>query len=420
MRVLELDNLLHSFVVPEDPTLLVYDYVKVMAEIATYVGQRDPSLRALFIGGGGYTMPRYLEAVYPRGTSEVIEIDPEVTRVAFEYLGLQPDTRIVTYNEDARIAVPKLPSGQYDLVVGDAFHDVSIPYHLTTREFNDEVAALLKDDGIYAVNVIDKLHSGKFLRSYVGTLRRTFPYVYVIGDDPAASWEEDRVGTFVVVASSQPLSPTDLERTNAEAGRGELFANFMPEDTFRSWLNASGRMLLTDNHAPVDNLMAPIFLALAGSDQAGDAARHSEAGAELQAQGRTEEAIAEYDEAIRLDPTFAEAYTNRGAAYDSLGRPDRAILDYDEAIRFDPQDSVAYFNRGLSYLELGQFQQAIEDLGEAIRLEPWDAAAYAGRALAHAALGEDARAEENFDSAVELGFDPTLLRELIDERREQR
>ncbi len=258
VKALRLDALVHSYVSLEDPTFLVAGYQKVFADIATYVAQQNPSMQVLFIGGGGYVMPQYLAEMYPQSTLEVIEVDPEVTRVAFDYLGLSPDTRIVSHNEDARMAVPKLPEGQYDLVIGDAFNDFSIPHHLTTREFNEQVRALLKDDGIYAVNVVDKLHSGRFLRAYVNTLQRTFPYVYVIHDRPG--WEDDSRALYVAVGSSQPLSSAALADANIQAGRGVLISHIMPEDTFKSWLNERDSILLTDDYAPVDNMIAPLYL----------------------------------------------------------------------------------------------------------------------------------------------------------------
>ena len=94
MKALRLDALVHSYVSLEDPTFLVAGYEKVFADIATYVAQRNPSMQVLFIGGGGYVMPQYLAEMYPKSTLEVIEVDPEVTRVAFDYLGLSPDTRL--------------------------------------------------------------------------------------------------------------------------------------------------------------------------------------------------------------------------------------------------------------------------------------------------------------------------------------
>jgi spermidine synthase len=121
VRTLTLDQLVHSYVDLDDPTFFVYSYEKVFAEIATFVGQSRPDMNVLFIGGGGYTMPRFLETIYPQSTLEVIEIDPEVTRVATDYLGLPADTSIVTYNNDARTKIPRLEQGQFDIVMGDAF-----------------------------------------------------------------------------------------------------------------------------------------------------------------------------------------------------------------------------------------------------------------------------------------------------------
>ena len=257
VKALCLDALVHSYVDLEDPTFLGH-YDKIFADIVTYIAKGNPGPRVLFIGGGGYTMSRYLEEVYPQSTLEVIEIDPEVTRVAFDYLGLLPDTRIVTYNQDARMVVPELPEGQYDFIIGDAFNEFSVPYQLTTREFNEQIQRLLKDDGIYATNVVDKLHSGGFLRAYVNTLQRTFPYVYVIHD--RSGWEDDTRALYVVAGSFQPLSSAALAGANTQAGRGVLISHIMPEDTFTSWLNERDSILLTDDYAPVDNMIAPLYL----------------------------------------------------------------------------------------------------------------------------------------------------------------
>jgi len=397
VKVLRLDALIHSYVSLEDPTFMVSSYQKVFADVATYVAQRNPSLRVLFIGGGGYVMPRYLEEMYPQSILEVIEIDPEVTRVVFEYLGLSPDTGIVTYNEDARMAVPKLPEGQYDLVCGDAFNDISVPYHLTTREFNEQIQALLKDDGIYAVNVVDKLHSGRFLRAYVNTLQRTFPYVYLIEDGP--EWEDDSRKPHVVVGSFQPLSSTAFSDANTQAGRGRPVSHITPEDTLTSWLNARSNILLTDDYAPVDNLVAPLQLEKRGLSEAEE---HYNAGVKLVSQGKLKEAIAEYDEAIRLEPYLAPAYINRGIAYARLGQHQRAIQDFDEAIRLDPQYAEAYYSRGLAYGELGQFQRAIQDLDEAIDFNPQYTLAYNNRGTAYISLGQFQRAIQDFDEAIAL------------------
>ena len=258
VRVLYLDDLLHSYVTMDDRTFLVYEYQQVLSELAAYVALETPSLRALFIGGGGYTMPQYLEEVYPQSTLEVIEIDPAVTQVAFEYLGLSRSTKTLSYNEDARMVVPRLPLGQYDLVVGDAFNDVAIPFHLTTWEFNEQIRLLLKEEGMYAVNVVDKLHSGKFLKSFVHTLQQTFPYVYVIRENDM--WDDDEQSTYVVVGSLSALASSALEQAASQSGQGQPVSHIMPRDIFESWLNSHSNILLRDDYAPVDNLLAPLYL----------------------------------------------------------------------------------------------------------------------------------------------------------------
>ncbi len=258
VKTLTLDKLLHSYVSLEDPTLLVYSYEKVFADVATYVAQRNPSPRVLFIGGGGYTMPRFIETLYPQSTLEVIEIDPAVTDVAFDYLGLRRDTKIVSYNQDARMKVPELPKGRYDLVIGDAFNDVSVPYHLTTLEFNEQVRGLLNSEGIYMVNVVDKLQSGRFLRAFVNTAQRTFPYVYLMHVDPR--WDTDVRCTCVVAASLRPLTTEALQQASVAARRGDAVTHTMPPETFAAWLGSRENILLTDDYVPVDNLTTPLFL----------------------------------------------------------------------------------------------------------------------------------------------------------------
>ena len=172
----------------------------------------------MFIGGGGYTMPRLIEVRYPHWNVEVIEIDPEVTEVAHAYFALPRNTSITTYNVDARMKANDLPDGQYDMVVGDAFNDFSVPYQLTTHEFNQRVKELLKPDGIYIVNIVDNLEIGNFLRAYVNTLRQTFEYVYVLREDEI--WENDERPnvTHVVVGSSYQITYDDSGRSQQSIG----------------------------------------------------------------------------------------------------------------------------------------------------------------------------------------------------------
>ena len=258
VRVLSLDALVHSYVDLDDPMYLQYSYQKIFADVATFVGSRNPAMNVFFIGGGGYTMPRFLEIRYPESSLEVAEIDPEVTRVATEFLGLSRETRIVTHNQDARTIQQQLAPGTYELIIGDAFNDVSVPYHLATLEFSQSLRELLTSDGIYAVNIVDKMYSGRFLRAFVATMKRVFPNVYVLRDD--TRWTSDDRYTFVVIGSLTPLSYSQIDRANLLEGRESAVLRFMPAASFASWSSGDSNAVLTDDFAPVDGMLAPLYL----------------------------------------------------------------------------------------------------------------------------------------------------------------
>lgn len=102
----------------------------------------------------------------------------------------------------------------------------------------------------------------------------------------------------------------------------------------------------------------------------------------------TDRAIADYDEAIRLDPQFSEAFNSRGVAWNKKDDYDHAIADYSEAIRLNPQYAIAFFNRGNSRYRKGEFDRALTDYSEAIRLNPQYASALNNRGYAWFVKGE--------------------------------
>ncbi len=263
LKILVLDHLIHSYNSIEDPSYLKYGYIKVYAEVADYLVQRLPNkdLRILYIGGGGYTLPRHIEATYPNAHQEVVEIDPGVTQTVYEKLGVDPaKTTIVTYNVDARLMLNQLVrehAGEYDLIIGDAFNDVSIPYHLTTQEFDQQVRRLLKPDGYYLALVIDKLRGGQFIPAYTETVRTVWPYSALLAD--GSYWDSSAPSTYVVAAGAQPLDFDRLATVRGAGPRGERITQAMPQDSMQQWLAEARAPVLTDDYAPADNLIAPIF-----------------------------------------------------------------------------------------------------------------------------------------------------------------
>jgi spermidine synthase len=261
LRTLALDHLVHSYSSMDNPTDYEYSYVKVYAEVADYVATQHPDFRAIFIGGGGYTLPRGLEQTYPQAGIEVVEIDPGVTRTAYEYMGLRPNTRVETHNADARLVFDQLASGdqRYDLVFGDAFNDLSVPYHLTTYEFDQRVRRILRDDGFYMINVIDKMRGGLFLPSFVRTMRAVFPNVYIMSAGTPWLATTSFPNTFVVVGTGTPLDQERLKRVRGQSVTGSTITNVMPSDLLDEWLASAPGVFLTDDYAPADNLVAPLF-----------------------------------------------------------------------------------------------------------------------------------------------------------------
>ena len=120
------------------------------------------------------------------------------------------------------------------------------------------------------------------------------------------------------------------------------------------------------------------------------------------AKGELDRAIADYSEAIRIDPRYADAYYNRAIAFKAKGDLDRAIADYNEAIRLNPRDALAYNNRGIAYQAKGDFAGAIIEYDEAIRLDPGNALAHYNRAIAYRSVGDLERAIADYDAAIRL------------------
>jgi spermidine synthase len=180
-RTLLLDGVRHSYVDLDDPTFLEFTYVRALASVVDSAFPEGEPLTAHHLGGGGLTFPRYLAATRPGTRSVVSEIDGGVVRIDRERLGLSSgaDTGIDVRVEDGRLGLRRLEDGSRDLVVGDAFGGVSVPWHLTTVEAMTDVRRVLDEDGVYLANLID--HGDlDFARAEVATLSATFAHIALI------------------------------------------------------------------------------------------------------------------------------------------------------------------------------------------------------------------------------------------------
>jgi spermidine synthase/MFS family permease len=348
-RTLVLDNLIHGYFVLDHPERVDYQYEHIYALVADRVSKSKAKaagrpagevmpLKTMFLGGGAYTFPRYLQHTYHDTEADVAEIDPAVTRANHAALGLPLDTTIKTTWGDARTFVERNQSKkQYDIIFGDAFNDFSVPWHLTTLEFNRKLAKMLGPDGVYMINIIDMYESdneaisraeaegranarkraiaaveaaakargnaatedeteqarnsakadpaevealkvknlqrarsiGGFLSAWVETARKTFPNVYIYGTDdiPGRGLRE----TYVVVVSKKPLDLADLGGRDTDPRffhDDKLFEPrpYGPVEMKELEVRSLG-IVLTDDYAPVENLLAPVAKTRGNEDE---------------------------------------------------------------------------------------------------------------------------------------------------------
>jgi predicted membrane-bound spermidine synthase len=250
-RALVLDHLKHSTNHREDPELIAAPYLHLIDQLARRHTQEREGSTWFFAGGGAYTLPRAVNAYKPDARVVVAEIDPAVTEIAREKLYIDTsDMEII--HADARVALAKQPEGVFDVVVGDVFHDISVPYHLLTREFAALVRSRLRPDGLYVMNLVDGFPEAKLLKSLYKTLREEFEHVDIwldhVSDRPTRM-------TYIVSAHNNdermPESITD--------GRfGRQWIN-VTEPALAAGMNTDELPLLTDDYVPVERLLAELL-----------------------------------------------------------------------------------------------------------------------------------------------------------------
>jgi tetratricopeptide (TPR) repeat protein len=121
------------------------------------------------------------------------------------------------------------------------------------------------------------------------------------------------------------------------------------------------------------------------------------------AKGDYDRAIQDFDQSIKLNPTYAKPLNNRGVAYLWKGEYDLAIKSLDEAITLNPNYGGAFANRAGAYLKKNEYDRAAHDYDEAIRLEPNLEAVWNGRCWTRAILGALPAALEDCNKALQSG-----------------
>ena len=236
-----LDGVYNSYVDVDDPTHLEYSYTQWIADAIDATNPGQQPLEIVFVGGGGLTLPRWLLETRPGSQAQVLEVDSEIVDFVEDRFGVGESADLRVTVGDARMTMRDLKSDSADVVVGDAFSGYTVPWHLTTAPWLDEVKRVLDADGIYTLNMIDE-GPLDLIEAEAATLLDAFSYVRMVarpGEDGSPFG-----GNFVFIASERRLGDS--------VGSGAQGAVTYEQSAVDEL--ADGADPLRDDYAPVDQL----------------------------------------------------------------------------------------------------------------------------------------------------------------------
>jgi len=441
-RGMMLDTLLHSQINMENPTDFHYDYEKVYSAITRRLRPTQPHVDSLTIGGGGYVYPRYMTHTWPGSRTDVAEIDPVVTEASFVAFGLPRDTPINCYHQDGRVLVDQLVeqkrageiTAPYDLIYCDAVHDYNVPFQLATKEFMTRARELIRPEGAYLMNMIDIFENGLFLGALVNTMKTVFPHVYVFVEGVPVAASRGGRNTFIIAGMNQPFDATALGAVYDPNCR--IFR--LTDEEMNELENKSQALVLTDEYAPVENLLAPVVKEATRSKAMGEwlkrsdlaiedkdyprAIRLCERGLELlpnsaellaawgralHLNGDDYEAVAKFRKALDVRPTYDEALQGLVQTHLSLNEDAQALPYYEALLRSNPFNTSLRYNYAVSLMQLDKLPEAIEQFRIIARIKPDFANNYNNWGVALYKSGDLPGAIAQYNRALEA--DPSNL-----------
>lgn len=436
IRAMYLDKLRHSEINLDDLGELRYEYERTYAVVTGRLTQGMTHVNSLVIGGGGYAFPSHMARKWPGSRTDVAEIDPVVTQAARQAMGLPAWEGIRVFHEDGRVVVDRRArqtaagtlNEQYDMIYLDVFNDYSVPFQLTTLEFVRNVHGLLTPNGAYLMNLIDAHKHGRLLGAAYATLRQVFNYVYILTEGRPVEAAPETRNTFILVGIDRPLDTLELG-AGYSAGC-KVFA--VSDAQIYELLQRTRASALTDDHAPVENLIAAVVRDSSGPmatdewrrlgqqlirkgqyDRAIAMLREGLAhdptqlplrlllGGALSMSGKPEDAIEELKRSLALSET-ASAHSGLAAALTQLGRHQEALTHREAAIRLSPKDPVARATLADTLARLSRWEEAFAAYAEAVALRPRYAEAHACWASGLAAAGHPEEALKKYDDALRI------------------
>ncbi|MFI6011354.1 spermidine synthase [Streptomyces sp. NPDC051243] len=207
-----IDGAPQSHVDLDDPAYLSFEYQRRLGHVIDLVAPQGKPVHVVHLGGGAFTLARYVAATRPRSTQQVVERDATLVQLVRRELPLDPNARIRVRSVDARDGLAKVPDAWADLVIADVFSGARTPAHLTSTEFLDDVRRALRPGGVYTANLADGPPLAH-LRGQIATAAARFAELALVADPTVLRGK--RFGNAVLVAADQPLPVAELTRRAA-------------------------------------------------------------------------------------------------------------------------------------------------------------------------------------------------------------
>lgn len=220
-------------------------YSSYAKKIITAISLLDEKKEFLVIGGGAYSIPKYLLSKYPESKVMVVEIDSVLTEIAVDYFGLKSKKNLEVIHEDARMFInSNETSSMFDVIVFDVFSSSpSIPFHLVTQSSFSRLLRKLNHQGLFAMNIISSIEGEKrqLLDSIVSTLKLSIQNISIYKIDPER--EDDEAQNIVLFASDSKEVIDEIK----------LSLNSKPLALHDS------KVILTDDFSPIEKMYLPLF-----------------------------------------------------------------------------------------------------------------------------------------------------------------
>lgn len=254
-RTLYLNGLPHSMMYIDRPNELAITYTKYF-HMGVLLNPNAENV--LFVGGGGFSGPKNFLASYPDLKVDVVEIDPDVIDAAKEYFAVNENPNLNIFNKDARNFLSNT-NEKYDIIILDAFSKNYVPFHLMTLQYFELLKEKMQPNGVIISNLPASLvgDTSDLFRAVYKTMKQVFPTLYIF----TTEHNKGSVQNLMVLTTNtdKQYSKYELRKLSSDV---DINANLDGVDyldhLYDLEIKTDDVPLLTDQFAPVENLINPI------------------------------------------------------------------------------------------------------------------------------------------------------------------